>query len=175
ILITDYSSVFFEFLPTKRPVIFYAYDEKKYQAERGSYIPMDKLPSPLCHTIDEVIESKQHIDKMMKRYKKIYERFVQEYCYHDNGRATERFVDAVFEEKHSEHLFKIGTDKTNILMYGRGFLNNGIIASVVNLLNIIDYDKFDVTLIDHGTNIKKSKEIHKQKMDKNVHHIFRFG
>lgn len=175
ILITDYSSVFFEFLPTKRPVIFYAYDEKKYQAERGTYIPMDELPGPLCHTVDEVIESIQHIDKMMKQYKKIYERFVQEYCYHDNGQATERFVDAVFEEKHSEHLFKIGTDKTKILMYGGGFLNNGITASVVNLLNIIDYDKFDVTLIDHGTNIKKSKEIHMQKMDKNVHHIFRFG
>src|SRR5699024_1426757 len=104
--------------------------------ERGTYIPMDELPGPLCHTVDEVIESIQHIDKMMKRYKKIYERFVQEYCYHDNGRATERFVDAVFEEKHSEHLFKIGTDKTKI---------------------------------------KKSKEIHMQKMDKNVHHIFRFG
>src|SRR5699024_2848535 len=156
ILITDYSSVFFEFLPTKRPVIFYAYDEKKYQAERGTYITKDELTGPLSHTDDEVIETIQNIDKMMKRYQKIYERVVQEYCYHDNGRATERFVDAVFEEKHSEHLFKIGTDKTKILMYGGGFLNNGITASVVNLLNIIDYDKFDVTLIDHGTNIKKS-------------------
>src|SRR5699024_7667722 len=143
--------------------IFYAYDETKYQAERGTYIPMDKLPGPLCDTIDEEIVSIQHIDKMMKRYKKIYARVVQGYCYHDNGRATERFVDAVFEEKHTENLFKIGTDKTKILMYGGGFLNNGITASVVNLLNIIDYDKFDVTLIDHGTNIKKSKEIHMQK------------
>src|SRR5699024_11574393 len=47
ILITDYSSLLFEFLPTKRPVIFYAYDEKKYQAERVTYIPMDELPGPL--------------------------------------------------------------------------------------------------------------------------------
>src|SRR5699024_2573618 len=160
ILITDYSSVFFEFLPTKRPVIFYAYDEKKYQAERGTYIPMDKLPGPLCHTIDEVIESIQHIDKMMKRYKKIYERYEQEYCNHDNGLATDRFVDAVFEEKHTENLFIIGTDKTKILVYGGVFLKNVITASVVNLLHIIDYDKFDVTLIDHGTNIKKSIVIH---------------
>src|SRR5690625_7212897 len=60
-------------------------------------------------------------------------------------------------------------------MYGGGFLNNGITASVVNLLNIIDYDKFDVTLIDHGTNIKRSKKIHMQQMDKNVHHINTFG
>src|SRR5699024_12386399 len=107
ILITDYSSVFFEFLPTKRPVIFYAYNEKKYQAERGTYITMDELPDPLCHTVDEVIESIQHIDKMMKRYKKIYERIVKEYRYNDNGRATEHDVDAVVEEKHSEQQLKI--------------------------------------------------------------------
>src|SRR5699024_5610329 len=145
ILITDYSSVFFEFIPTKRPVIFYAYDEKKYQAERGTYIPMDKLPGPLCHTIDEVIESIQHIDKMMKRYKKIYERFVQEYCYHDNRWATELFGDAVCEEKYTRNLLKVGFYITKTLMYGGGFLNHGITASVVNLLNIIDYDKFYVT------------------------------
>src|SRR5699024_10047576 len=30
ILITDYSSIFFEFLPTKKPVLFYAYDAKDY-------------------------------------------------------------------------------------------------------------------------------------------------
>src|SRR5699024_12315465 len=90
-------------------------------------------------------------------------------------RATERLVDAVFEGKHSEHLIKNGADKTKLVMYRGGFINNGITASVVNLLNIIDYNKFDVTLIDDGTNIKKSKEIHMQNMDKNVHHIFRFG
>src|SRR5699024_9026618 len=107
ILIMDYSSVCFEFLPTQRRVIFYSYNEKKYQPEDVTYKPMNELPGPLCHTIDEVIESIQRINKMMKQYKKIYERIVQEYCYHENGQATERFVDAVFEGKHSEHLFKI--------------------------------------------------------------------
>lgn len=175
ILITDYSSIFFEFLPTKKPVVFYAYDEADYQSERGTYLPMDKLPGPLCHTIDEVIHSVRHIDEVSGCYQKIYEQFLEEFCYHDDGEATERFVNVVFGGDPSEDLIKLGTNKTKILIYGGGFLNNGITASVVNLINIIDYDKFDVTLIDHGTNIKKSKKMHMQRVNENVHHIFRFG
>lgn len=175
VLITDYSSIFFEFLPTKRPVIFYAYDESDYQTTRGTYIPMNELPGPLCRTVDEVIERIQDLDSVKKEYQDVYEHFLQKFCYHDDGQATARFVDTVFHGKPSEHLFKIETDKTKILIYGGGFLNNGITAAAISLLNTIDFDKYDVTLIDHGTHIKESKQHHMQKVDPRVHHIFRFG
>lgn len=175
ILITDYSSIFFEFLLTKKPIIFYAYDETQYQKKRGTYIAMDDLPGPLCHTIDGVLDSIEQMDEISSHYKKTYEQFMKKFCYHDDGRATERFVDIVFEGKASKNLVRLGTDKTKILIYGGGFLNNGITASVINLLNIFDYNQFDVTLVDHGSKIKKSKITHMQKMNKNVHHIYRFG
>src|SRR5699024_2801363 len=175
ILITDYSSIFFEFLPTKKPVLFYAYDAKDYQKKRGTYIAMEELPGPLCHTLNEVIISIRNIDEVKKDYHHVYQRFAEKFCYHDDGQATARFVDTVFHGKPSRHLFKIGTDKKKILIYGGGFLNNGITAAVVSLLNTIDYDTYDVTLIDHGTNIKSSKKNHMQKVDARVHHIFRFG
>src|SRR5699024_12386813 len=54
-------------------------------------------------------------------------------------------------------------------------LNYRIYWSCRNLLNIIYYDQFCVYFNEQGTNIKKSKEIPIQKIDKNVHHIFRFG
>src|SRR5699024_9784366 len=47
VLITDYSSIFFEFLPTERPVIFYAYDEEEYQAKRGTYLQVDRKSTRL--------------------------------------------------------------------------------------------------------------------------------
>jgi CDP-glycerol glycerophosphotransferase len=175
LLITDYSSIFFEFLPTQNPIIFFAYDEREYQDARGTYIPMDKLPGPLCPTIDVVIDQVHRMDEMTNQYKQVYEQFKMKFCYHDDGQATKRFVAAVFKGESSDNLFKIATNKTKLLMYGGGFLNNGITASVINLLNLMDYEKYDVTLVDHGGNIRNPKKMQMQKVNKNVHHIFRFG
>src|SRR5699024_2796372 len=47
--------------------------------------------------------------------------------------------------------------------------------SVVSLLNGIDYDQYDVTLIDHGNNVKEEKWQNVKKINDNVHHIFRVG
>src|SRR5699024_9017194 len=39
----------------------------------------------------------------------------------------------------------------------------------------IDFERYDVTLIDHGVGVKASKREHMLKVDERVHHIFRFG
>src|SRR5699024_3650366 len=148
VLITDYSSIFFEFLRTERPVIFYAYDEEEYQAKRGTYLQVSELPGPVCRAVDEVVEALNQADEVAVDYQGVRRAFVERFCYHDDGDATRRFVEVVFDGKSSEHLFKLGSEKTKILVYGGGFLNNGITAAVVSLLNSIDYDRFDVTLID---------------------------
>src|SRR5699024_12710435 len=56
ILIKDYSIVFFEYVTTKKHVIIYAFNEKKYQAEGGKYIPMDELQEQICNTVEEVVK-----------------------------------------------------------------------------------------------------------------------
>lgn len=175
VLITDYSSIFFEFLRTERPVIFYAYDEEEYQAKRGTYLQVSELPGPVCRAVDEVVEALNQADEVAVDYQGVRRAFVERFCYHDDGDATRRFVEVVFDGKSSEHLFKLGSEKTKILVYGGGFLNNGITAAVVSLLNSIDYDRFDVTLIDHGVRIKDSKLEHMRKVNEHVHHVFRFG
>ena len=42
LLITDYSSVSWDFLYLDKPVLFYRFDLDKYLASRGSYLPLDK-------------------------------------------------------------------------------------------------------------------------------------
>src|SRR5690606_27467994 len=37
VLITDYSSIFFDFLPLQRPVLYHCYDESEYRQHRGMY------------------------------------------------------------------------------------------------------------------------------------------
>lgn len=57
ILITDYSSVFFDYANLKRPMLFFTYDLDKYRdVLRGFYIDMEKeLPGPLLFTTEEII------------------------------------------------------------------------------------------------------------------------
>ncbi|MFC0299504.1 CDP-glycerol glycerophosphotransferase family protein [Virgibacillus soli] len=175
ILITDYSSIFFDFLPTKKPIIFYANDVEEFVADRGLYISMKKLPGPLCETLDCVIESIHQLNAVQEDYQETYNKFLDAYCKHDDGHATARFIDAVFYGKSASYCYQTTTDKTKILIYGGGFLNNGITSSLISLLNLIDYNEYDITLIDHGTNTKKAKWNNMRKLNKHVHHIFRVG
>lgn len=56
ICITDYSSLVFEYSLFERPMIFFAFDLKDYQDERGFYYPPETMmPGPVCTTSDEVI------------------------------------------------------------------------------------------------------------------------
>ncbi|WP_169781831.1 CDP-glycerol glycerophosphotransferase family protein, partial [Escherichia coli] len=48
ILITDYSSIAFDFFVMNRPVIYYAYDIEQYNNERGLYFPLNELPGTVC-------------------------------------------------------------------------------------------------------------------------------
>ncbi|WP_141603608.1 bifunctional glycosyltransferase/CDP-glycerol:glycerophosphate glycerophosphotransferase [Terrilactibacillus laevilacticus] len=55
-LITDYSSVIFEYSLLKRPIIFYAYDLEEYLSERGFYFNyQDLVPGPITYSTNEVI------------------------------------------------------------------------------------------------------------------------
>ena len=53
-LITDYSSIFFDFLATGRPIVFYTPDMTDYSGTRGTYFPPEDWPGPVCSTPEEV-------------------------------------------------------------------------------------------------------------------------
>lgn len=99
ILITDYSSVFFDYANLKRPILFYTYDLEKYRNQlRGFYLNIEKdLPGPLLYTSDEVIDAIIRIDQVEEEYKDRYDDFYNKFCMWDDGRATERTVKAVFK------------------------------------------------------------------------------
>lgn len=97
ILITDYSSVFFDFANLKKPILFFTYDIEKYQSLlRGFYIDVhNDLPGPLLRSNDELIDAIKNIKLTVEKYKEKYETFYQKYCYLEDGNATERIVDKV--------------------------------------------------------------------------------
>lgn len=98
ILITDYSSVMFDYSLLKRPIIFYTYDYEKYAEEiRGFYFNLeDEAPGPIVRTTEKLIEAIQTAEENVEgKYKKLYENFRKKYNHLDDGRASERVIDLI--------------------------------------------------------------------------------
>lgn len=98
ICITDYSSVFFDFANLKRPILFYTYDLEKYRDMlRGFYLNIEtEVPGPLLFTDEEVIHAIQNIEKVSEQYREVYDQFWHRFCYLDDGNATKRIVENIF-------------------------------------------------------------------------------
>lgn len=91
ILITDYSSVFFDYSILKRPMIFYMYDLEEYQHElRDFYFDLDELPGPIVQDEKDLIKAIEKTNKF--KYDKKYQAFNDKYTYLDDGKASERVV-----------------------------------------------------------------------------------
>lgn len=98
ILVTDYSSVFFDYANLKRPEIFYMYDLEAYGSEiRGFYIDIDELPGPIVKTEDELINAIKSAQKN-DTYNEKYKKFNAKFNYLDDGQAAKRVTEAVIEE-----------------------------------------------------------------------------
>lgn len=55
ILITDYSSIIYEYSLLEKPIIFYAFDEVQYALTRGFHRSLNEFaPGKVCHTMEEV-------------------------------------------------------------------------------------------------------------------------
>ncbi len=98
ILITDYSSVFFDYANLKRPMLFFTYDLEKYRdVLRGFYIDIEKeVPGPLVFTTEEVVGAIKNIDSIQKEYASLYEAFYHRFCEWEDGHASQKVVESVF-------------------------------------------------------------------------------
>ncbi|MBQ6388058.1 MAG: CDP-glycerol glycerophosphotransferase family protein [Mogibacterium sp.] len=55
-LITDYSSIFFDYSITGKPIILFTYDYDNYVSERGMYFGIEELPFLRVDTLEELTE-----------------------------------------------------------------------------------------------------------------------
>lgn len=62
-LITDYSSVFFDYANLNRPIIFYLYDYEEYKTQmRDFYFGLSELPGTIVHTETDLVKAIKEID-----------------------------------------------------------------------------------------------------------------
>ncbi|OZU88370.1 hypothetical protein CIL03_12020 [Virgibacillus indicus] len=99
-LITDYSSVFFDFAILKRPMLFYVYDIEEYRNKlRGFYFDFEsKAPGPLVKKTSELINVLKEIEEKGYTPSQFEEEFYQKFCYLEDGESSKRVVEEVFSK-----------------------------------------------------------------------------
>lgn len=144
LLITDYSSILFDFLPTGKPVAMYTYDLDEYQSERGLYIDPSAIGLPTASNIDELVEV---ISEQLTRadQSELQAALIDTYCPREDGKASARAVDFFFFNDNSHELSR--TPEKKSLLFHHSFIPNGITSSLLNLLHYIDPDEYDVTVV----------------------------
>ena len=136
-LITDYSSVFIDYVLSNKKIILFTYDEEEYLKDRGMYLNIKDLPFPSVKTIDELL------DEINSPINYKYDKFVKDFCPFDSKDATSLFCEktilGIDNEIKEEEIPNNGKD--NVLIYAGNLAKNGITTSIRNLLNSLDLDK----------------------------------
>jgi len=90
LLITDYSSIIFEYCLTERPMIFYAYDYAEFSdLGRGFYYDYESyVPGPVAYSSLEVVE----IIKTNSFEQNIIKEFSDNNYFYMDGNATGRLL-----------------------------------------------------------------------------------
>lgn len=98
-LITDYSSVFFDYANLRRPMLFFVYDMEEYRDNlRGFYFDFEKeAPGPLVKTTEEIINEVTKITIGGYQTTDAAERFYNKFCYLEDGNASKRVVERLFK------------------------------------------------------------------------------
>ena len=141
ILITDYSSIFFDFLPTGRPIVHYVYDLDQYAPTRGLNLKADELPGTVAKTLPELLDAITAAADALalaptgsdfaanplqgNRYAAAQQRF----CPHEDGHATKRAVKFFFQDDSGNSPVIRSRDERPTVVYWGGALDDSLEAS----------------------------------------------
>lgn len=150
VLISDYSSIYFDFLVSGRPVLFFIPDLQEYREYRGLYFGIDKLPGPIAESYEELEGLVCDPQKAMEPFRKKYMEEQKWACPGDDGNVCARVVDAVFGGKASEMAVRCGTKKKKVLFFAGDFEDDIETRMLIKFLEKMNYDKFDVTVVLGG-------------------------
>jgi len=97
-LITDYSSVMFDFSVTGKPMFFLVPDLERYRGElRGFYFDLvERAPGPVVRTQDELVAAIEDVDPSL--FADAYARWRATFNARDDGHAAERVVNRILDQ-----------------------------------------------------------------------------
>lgn len=166
LMVADYSSIYIDFLATRKPIVFYLPDVEDYRSRRGLYFDEGELPGPVAYSTAELsecmravaTEGLRRVDQpAFERYEALVDRFTPR----DDGRASRRVLDIVLDRKEEGYAVRRGHggSKPRALIYAGNFESDSVNASLFLLLASIDRTRVDVTVLYERTTSERTLKI----------------
>lgn len=159
-LITDYSSVMFDYMNTNKKIILFPYDYEEYMSDRSVYFDLHHLPFPFCMTKEEVLMELSNLNRFPS-----YEREKQIFCSYDHKDSTKELVSLLLDDQlgHMNIMngssFSHGKQGKKVLIYG-GALKTGLLTyNLMNYLNKYQGDQNYYFLNFYNHKVKSSKKL----------------
>ncbi|MFS2280119.1 CDP-glycerol glycerophosphotransferase family protein [Microbacterium sp. OR21] len=99
VLVTDYSSVMFDFSVTGRPMFFLVPDLAHYRGQlRGFYFDLaERAPGPLVHSQDDLVRALDDLE-VSEAYGERYAAWRSQFNRRDDGQAADRVVSRILDQ-----------------------------------------------------------------------------
>jgi CDP-glycerol glycerophosphotransferase len=164
-LITDYSSIMFDYAVSKKKIILFTYDREEYLGDRGIYIGLDEMDLPKVETVDELV-------KEINNPEFSYPKFYKQFCSLDSADTAKNVCDTVFlnEENlvRTENYYK--TDVDNVLVYVKALRDNEEDKHFIDEINHLDLKEKNYFLHFKSGAMKKTSRM-LSLLDKEVGYI----
>lgn len=132
VLVSDYSSIIFDFAPLNRPIIKHVYDLEEYVEERGLYFEVGDIPGSLSRSPEELEAAFAAALTDADMQKNQEESATGHLWEMEDGNASQRAINVIFNPPAPVHAMR------NRLLLSMNSLNpNGISRSFTNLLAAI--------------------------------------
>lgn len=95
-VITDYSSLMFDFALTRRPCFQFATDIDDYKNDRNFYFPIDETPFPLAKSNEQMVQ--KILDFNETAYRQDWDAFYQKMGFCEDGNASQRCVEWILDK-----------------------------------------------------------------------------
>ncbi|WP_396278394.1 CDP-glycerol glycerophosphotransferase family protein [Glutamicibacter creatinolyticus] len=94
-LVTDYSSVMFDYVNTGKPILYLVPDLESYASDvRGFYLDLERIaPGPLAQSTYELSEWLNDMPRLLSEFSNRYKQFVSDFVPYDDGQSTARVAE----------------------------------------------------------------------------------
>lgn len=148
VLVTDYSSIAFDFLTTRRSLIFYVPDIEKYKVDRGLYLEPSELPGTVCRdhaTLAQALADETTYEREQ------YDAAIQKFAPMEDGNAARRTLDFMLEVPDDSIACK------PLVVVHASLIPNGIASALLALLYALDPNEIDIVLVVEGRVIARDE------------------
>ncbi len=165
VLITDYSSIMYDFLNTNKKIVLYTYDKEEYFSTRGVYEDIDQYPFKQVDNVDDLIK-----ECTIKHWDVSYEDMRNRFCSYDNIEGTKDICNYVFRQTLSSNIEELSlyNGKETVALLSGGFWDNGITTALINTLSNIDTNKRNYLVFFGRSKLKPKHYFRVRNLPKNV-------